>query len=237
MCGRYAMNAETDELIREFVAAGGDARDWNPSYSIAPTTTVPVVHEWPRSEDDEPERMVSLARWDFHPPSAPSRAPIINARIEKLTGRFWVGALSTRRVIVPMLGYYEWTGDKGDKTPHFIFGAGLLAAAGVALLTPEGGIEVAIVTREARDASGQVHDRMPAFLERELWDEWLDPASLTVKGDTAESGRRRDHAVEQLLATSERIASTIKTHVVDRKVNNARTADKRDPSLIESVGD
>jgi putative SOS response-associated peptidase YedK len=28
MCGRFAMDAKTDELIQEFVASGGDPQDW-----------------------------------------------------------------------------------------------------------------------------------------------------------------------------------------------------------------
>jgi hypothetical protein len=34
---------------------------------------------------------------------------------------------------------------------------------------------------------------------------------------------------------SEEVASTITTYEVDRKVNNSRTVDPRDPSLIEPV--
>ena len=38
-----------------------------------------------------------------------------------------------------------------------------------------------VVTREARDASGEVHDRMPVILAPGDWAEWLegdDPAAL-----------------------------------------------------------
>ena len=40
MCGRFANDAETNELIEEFVASGGDYRDWIPRFSIAPTEVV-----------------------------------------------------------------------------------------------------------------------------------------------------------------------------------------------------
>ncbi|MCR2761900.1 SOS response-associated peptidase [Microbacterium sp. zg.B48] len=39
MCGRFALNAKTDELIRDFVVEGGDFREWTPRYSVAPTQT------------------------------------------------------------------------------------------------------------------------------------------------------------------------------------------------------
>lgn len=35
--------------------------------------------------------------------------------------------------------------------------------------------------------------------------------------------------------TSSDVASTIREYIVDRKVNNSRTADASDPTLIDSV--
>jgi putative SOS response-associated peptidase YedK len=40
MCGRFAMNKETNDLITDFVAEGGDFRNWTTSYNIAPTQTI-----------------------------------------------------------------------------------------------------------------------------------------------------------------------------------------------------
>lgn len=236
MCGRFAMNKTTDELIREFVADGGRAEDWAGSFSIAPTQTAPIVRE--RLEGDAVERELVLARWDWDRPASRPTVPIINARMEKLADRFWVGAFSRSRVIVPMLGYYEWTGEKGSKTPHWIHSDELLAAAGLAWTTEVAGERrrvFVVVTREARDASGEIHDRMPAFLTRDLWDTWLSPQSLTVAGDTAASKRNRLQLLDELDASSTAVAATMRTHVVDRKVNNVRTADPADPSLIAAV--
>jgi Uncharacterized conserved protein len=238
MCGRFAMNKQTNELITEFVAQGGKAEDWAGSYSIAPTTTAPIVREWAGS-GGAVNRDVTLARWDWpKPPSRPSGAPIINARIEKLPTGFWVGAFSNARCIVPMIGYYEWTGPKGDKQPHFIHGDGLLAAAGLTWTMDVAGERrrvFVVVTREARDASGEVHDRMPAFLTRDLWDEWLNPAPLTVDGDTAASRANREHLLGELDNASQLIASTMRTHEVDRRVSNSRTAPANDASLIQPL--
>lgn len=43
-----------------------------------------------------------------------------------------------------------------------------------------------VITREVRGASGEVHDRMPAFLTSDTWDAWLTPEKLTgeVKAQT-----------------------------------------------------
>lgn len=65
MCGRFALDSGTDELIKEFVAAGGDHREWRPSYCIAPTDPVPIVRERVDQDSGELTRTLDLARWDF----------------------------------------------------------------------------------------------------------------------------------------------------------------------------
>lgn len=230
------MDAKTDELIQEFVAAGGRAEEWRPAYSIAPTEAAPIVREH-TTDDGEIHRELEIARWDWEKPAkmAPSRA-IFNARIEKLVAGSWTAAFSSSRCIVPMRGYYEWTGEGGKKIPHFLHSDGLLAAAGLTWHMPVDGESTrcfVVITREARDASGAVHDRMPAFLTRNMWDEWLNPASLTVKGDTAASRKSREALLDDLIEASDDVASHIREYIVDRHVNNSRTVDPHDPGLIE----
>jgi putative SOS response-associated peptidase YedK len=239
MCGRFAMNEDVDDLIRDFVAAGGRAGDWRPSYSIAPTDPAPIVREWQPEGADAPTREVTLATWDWPQPAGqPRRGPIINARLEKLDQRFWVGAFSNARCIVPMLGYYEWTGEKGAKQPHFIHGDGLLAAAGVSWASQDADGQwsrvFAVVTREARDASGEVHDRMPAFLEPDTWSTWLNPQSITT-ADRTESAAKRQAMIDLLDRTSTAVAATMHTRLVDRRVNSVRAIDPQDATLIEAL--
>lgn len=221
---------KTDELIREFVADGGTPEDWwkswSGAYSIAPTEIAPIIR------DRGDGRFLELVRWDWQkPPSRPKGAPIINARMEKLATGFWAPAFSAARCIVPMRGYYEWTGEKGDKTPHFLHSDHLLAAAGLTwsmeLASGEKSRCFVVITREARDAGGEVHDRMPAFLTPDTWDQWLSPEKLT--------GDRKAETLAMLDHTSADVACTIREHIVDRRVNNSRTADPADPSLIEPM--
>lgn len=82
-----------------------------------------------------------------------------------------------------------------------------------------------VVTREARDAGGEVHDRMPAFLTPEAMDAWLDPEKLDRIG--------REKMLATLDGSSAAVASTISQYVVDRKVNNSRTVNTRDPGVIQ----
>jgi putative SOS response-associated peptidase YedK len=230
MCGRFANDAETNELIEEFVAAGNDYRDWRPQFSIAPTQLVPIVRDRV-SASGELVRMIEPAAWDFHPPFLTKKTrPQFNARIETVaTNGLWKSAFASSRCIVPMRGYYEWTGEAGDKQPHFLHGERpILAAAGLATARKVDGewhVSTVIVTRAARDAAGAVHERMPAFLTRAAYDEWLSPGALASADDT-------QRMLALLDAASAEVAGEVVSYKVDRRVNNSRAIDPADPGLI-----
>jgi putative SOS response-associated peptidase YedK len=238
MCGRFAMDQKTDLLVQEFVAAGNDYSDWIPRYSIAPTDTVPIIRERAHGDSGEIIRTVDAAVWDFHPAfMKDSKRPQFNARIETVvTTGLWKGAFTSSRCIVPMRGYYEWSEFEADgkklKQPHFIHGnSPLLAAAGIYTarkVDDEWVVSTAIITREARDASGEVHDRMPAFLTPDAWDQWLRPTRLSTDED-------KESTLAWLRDVSSAVSETITTYEVDRRVNNSRTADPFDRSLIDPV--
>jgi putative SOS response-associated peptidase YedK len=238
MCGRFAMDEKTNDLIEAFVLDGNDYRDWVPSFSIAPTDVIPVIRERRSSSTGEVTRQVEPAVWDFHPAFVTeSKRPQFNARIETVTtSGMWKGAFASGRCIVPMRGYYEWTEREVDgaakpvKIPHFIHGERpMLAAAGLATARKVDGeweVSTAIITREARDASGEVHDRMPAFLTPDVYARWLDSEKITDDGE-------RDDLLATLDRVSTEVASTITAYEVDRRVNNSRAVDPADGSLIE----
>ena len=236
MCGRFANDAKVDEMIQEFVAEGGDYRDWRPQFSIAPTQVVPIVRERQNTETGEVTRSVDAAVWNFHPSfMKESKRPQFNTRIETVaTNGLWKGAFASSRCLVPMRGYYEWTGEPGKKRAHYLHGGGdLLAAAGIstARKLDDGSWQVStsIITREARDASGEVHDRMPVYVPLDEVDHYLDPAKLDAGGMQA--------MVDWLIAASDRVAPTITEYEVDPRVNNHRAIDPGDPTLIDPLGD
>jgi putative SOS response-associated peptidase YedK len=238
MCGRFALDEKTDELIQLFVADGNDFEDWLPRFSIAPTDTVPVVRERQQGDSGEVTRTVEAAVWDFHPSfMQESSRPQFNARIETVASNgLWKAAFASSRCIVPMRGYFEWVEveeeGKKVKQPHFIHGPSpILAAAGICAVRKVAGewvLSTAIITREARDASGEVHDRMPAFLIPDLYDEWLSPVKLTADAD-------RDHLLSLVEVVSDRASSSISTYEVDRRVNNSRTVDPFDSTLLDPL--
>jgi putative SOS response-associated peptidase YedK len=225
------MDDDVNELITEYVAAGGRAEEWAASYNVAPTQRAPIVREF---VDDAGtlEREIELAQWGFWPAwvkAGDKRPHPINARLETVaTNGMFRGAFADRRCIVPMRGYFEWVTQPDGKQPHFIHNAEgeLLSAAGLyAVRKDDAGewqVTYTIITREARDASGEIHDRMPAFLTRELREEWMQPAKLTDP----------EGVLANLDRSSLTIAGTIVTYPVGREVNNVRTADATDPHLI-----
>lgn len=223
-----------DRLLHGYVATGQDrAAQWEAVYSIAPRTKAPVVREFV-DDDGEVQRSLELARWGLHPAWAKVQGPRpINARMETIaTNGMFRGPFSSGRAVVPMTGYYEWVeAEDGGKDPFFIHhpDGELLHAAGLtAARKSEDGegwdVTFTIVTREARDAGGEVHDRMPVFLTEDSVGEWLAPGKLEAE--------QKDPLLAMIDKVSTTVANELETYAVDRQVNNVRTLDRTYPSLI-----
>ena len=230
------MSAETDELIQEFVAEGGDFRDWRPGYNIRPTDTVAAVIQSAKGSGVAVRRL-EPARWSLTPPwskTLKTAYPTFNARAEGITEKAtWRGAVRQHRSLVIASGYYEWQTDSVSKvkTPYYLHsGDGqLLAFAGLyswwrnpALADDDPlrwSLTTTILTSDAVDELLHIHDRNPVPLPREFWDRWLDP---TVVGDQF----LVDAAVEAALPVAERLA-------VQRVAPIAHNGDG--PALIESI--
>lgn len=226
-----------DGLVHSYVATKHDrAADWEPVYSIAPRTLAPVLREFV-DDEGELQRSLELARWGLHPAWAKDKGPRpINARMETVaTNGMFRGSFSSGRAVVPMTGYYEWVeAPDGGKDPFFIHHpeGQLLHAAGLtAARRSEDGdgwdVTFTVITREARDASGEVHDRMPAFLTEEALADWLAPGKLGAE--------QKDPLLAQLEEISTTVAGQLVTAAVDRQVNNVRALDRSDPTLIKPV--
>lgn len=237
MCGRFVLDYDQAGLLHAYVATKADREDrnWSPVYSIAPSTLVPVREHY--DEDCELQRTVEPARWGLRPSLAKEKGPRpINARYETVTTNgMFRGSFSSQRVVVPMNGYYEWVEQNdGSKQPYYVHpkGDGLLNAAGLAAAQKSDDgkswdVTFTIITREAKDAAGDVHDRMPAYLPHEKLGEWLAPGKLG-------SDEKAD-LHQGLGEVSDEITGSLVAHPVDRRVNNARKVDRTDPSLIEPI--
>jgi len=158
-----------------------------PNWNTAPTDNVWAVLERVDRDTGELSRQLRPLRWGLVPswakdPGIGSR--MINARAETVdTKPAFLKAFVSRRCLLPADGFYEWVaipaaeGKKGFKQSYFIAPAdgSLLAMAGLyefwrdhtrpeddplAWLTT-----TTIITTQATDAAGRIHDRMPLAID------------------------------------------------------------------------
>jgi putative SOS response-associated peptidase YedK len=204
VCGRYASSRAAGELADEFDVDelrvdDQLAADWN----VAPTKEVYAVLERPPRDDRPQERQLRTLRWGLVPSWAKDRSignRMINARMETVAEKpAYRKAFASRRCLLPADGYYEWypteqrtltaSGKPGKprKQPFFIRprDGGVLAMAGLYEIwrdptkaddDPQRFLwSCTVITTDAPDDLGRIHDRMPLMVERERWAEWLDP--------------------------------------------------------------
>ncbi len=203
MCGRYASSRRPEDLIEEFeVAQSRVDTPLEPDYNVAPTKPVYAVLERPPSRDSEEpaQRQLRVLTWGLLPswakdPRLASR--LINARVETVTEKpAFRRAFAARRCLLPADGYFEWyptsrttASGKPLKQPFFIRPKdhGLVAMAGLYEIwrDPEKADDdperfrwtCTVLTTEAEDELGHIHDRMPMMVERDRWGPWLDPTA------------------------------------------------------------
>ncbi|MCH2449855.1 MAG: SOS response-associated peptidase [Gracilimonas sp.] len=189
MCGRYVIYQELDE-INDFLnsidsgkyrAPGKQGEFYfSPNYNVAPTNIMPVAFT-----NEEGKRILEPMHWGFmgwKPKEGDRPFLPINTRDDKvMKSRMWKGPFQHKRCIVPANGFYEWTGSKGNKTPHYIYPTQgkLMGFAGIYNdLAPEdkdADFSYSIITTSPNKVMEDIHDRMPVILHPEEFDDWLNP--------------------------------------------------------------
>lgn len=223
MCGRFVSASPPDEIARYFDADPTEAA-LEPSYNVAPTNDVYVVHV------DGSTRRVDPMHWGLVPhwakdPSIGNK--MINARAETVaTKSAFKSSLAKRRCLIPADGFYEWMKVPGQKAkqPMFIHRADgeQFAFAGLWSVWRDpnasreereagGGTlrSCTIITGEPNDKVRTVHDRMPVMLPRDAWETWLDPEIQDIE------------MASKLLVPAP--SSYVELHPVSTDVNNVRT--------------
>jgi putative SOS response-associated peptidase YedK len=130
-------------------------------------------------------RSLRVLRWGLVPSwakDAKGAARLINARSETLTSKpAFRSAYARRRCLVPADGYFEWQRDGTAKQPWFLTsrdGAPLPMAGLYEVWGREDGERLwtcTVITTDAADELGHIHDRTPLLVPREAWRRWLDP--------------------------------------------------------------
>lgn len=174
MCGRFAMPWDPEQVADMLgLDTDGLARSVTPSYNIAPGMTIAVIR---RMADGR--SLLSGARWNLIPAWSPTDRlayPTFNARIESAADRpAFRAAAYSGRILIPMLGYYEWDADHMPHWFHARDGRMLLAAGLLSIW--RGTPTCTILTRQAEDRCALVHDRMPVLIPDTDSARWLDPA-------------------------------------------------------------
>lgn len=213
MCGRLDQS-DVSRLIADFswaesVMSRSEADD---SFNVAPGTFRPVLHA------DNDQLVVDDLHWGYRSAwaEASGKVPIaINTRAEKIANSYWRGLLKNGRSIVPAFGWYEWTGEKGDKQPWHIHKRDRSPVYMAALANPGPKTEVkalhgfTIVTAAAQGGLLDVHDRRPIVLDAEAAAAWLDPATPP-------------EMAEEIVRVAALGPDAFAWHAVDRALGNVR---------------
>jgi len=248
MCGRFVSARKRLELLEEFSierdrVPDGPETEPAPDYNVAPTKRIFAVIERPDpgARDDEPQaRELRVVRWGLVPfwaKDASGGGRLINARAETVASKpAFRRAFAKRRCLIPAEGYYEWQPAELDgkkvKQPYYIFrkDGGDLAFAGIYDLWRDEALPddherawlwtAAIITTQASDDVGQIHDRMPMTIAPQAWADWLDPA-------TSDLGRLQATMVPAM-------AGGLTSYPVSMAVNSVRN---NGPELIKPLPD
>lgn len=224
MCGRFAFYSAA-EAVSDLFGVDDTGLAVRPRYNIAPTDRAAVI----RPEDGG--HSLAMLRWGLVPFWAKDLAignRMINARSETVAEKpAFRAAFKERRCIVPADGYYEWTGSKGDKQPHYITREDNKPIGFAGLWerwrdkANDNTVETfTILTMPSSGPIGHLHDRMPVMLDDVTAEYWL-------AGDDGNPPALRELRVDDY-------AQALTSWRVTRAVNNARN---ESPDLVDPLAD
>ncbi len=152
----------------------------------------------PAQPDGQPVRQLRVLRWGLVPfwakdPSIGSR--MINARMETVADKpAFRKAFTSRRCLLPADGYFEWypteqltKSGKPRKQPFYIHPAdgSVMGMAGLYEIWKDPTRDdddperfrwtCTVLTTDAPDELGRIHDRMPLLVPAQRRTKWLDP--------------------------------------------------------------
>lgn len=209
MCGRFSQYQTP-----EYYAAQIDWKEiqGDPSESVkynVPPGTKPLVFHKLRGQPE-----MTRLFWGYKP-SWYQKSPLINARLDSILKKspMWRNLLN-RRIVIPADGWFEWTGETGDKQPWYIYATNNKPIFMAALTAWESNKDTdpphgfSIITDYSAGGMVDIHDRRPIVLSPEAVSEWL-------------SAHTSQTAALELLSTA-RPESAFSWHPVTRKVGNSQ---------------
>jgi putative SOS response-associated peptidase YedK len=187
MCNYYDRHRPASEFQRAFGFVD-PIPNLEPRYVVRPTDTERVV-----AIGKDGARHFPAMRWGLVPPGSSdikTGLTLFNARAETIRDKriFAEPFAKGRRCLVPVDGFYEFTGPKGQKQPHLFRprDGRVMAFAGLweswrgprdaPLEQPL--LSYTFITTEPNAVAAPIHNRMPVvFADSRSWDAWLDPTA------------------------------------------------------------
>ena len=156
MCSRLDADKAAIKKTMELNEDALDAAKWGELFPTDPILVIGFGHE------------PAVRRWGLKPDWA--ERPIINAKAEEAEIKRTFQPLLGSRCVVPATGYYEWRVEDGKKIKTLIATDDILPMAG--FVTPDACV---VLTCAPSPSLLHIHHRMPAILDTDDIDAWLDP--------------------------------------------------------------
>lgn len=217
MCGRYTVGTPQD--IEKRFLTSNKLPFFKPSWNIAPDQMIPVITK------SSPNK-ITMMKWGFIW-NKDAKTGVINIRSESISEKpFFKKFLFNKRCLIIADSFYEWgrvnLEGKEEKYP-FNFSlkdGGLFGFAGIYndLADVDGKPHYccAIITTKSNSLIRKIHNRMPAIIERNNEDYWLDSEN---KDFNKLYGFLQSYPADKM-----------KMHIVSKKVNNPKNDN---PDLIK----
>ena len=168
MCGRLSQHRKAEQYFSQPSKNLFAPSDYRQSYNVGPGTR--PMH----LQQTEDELVAGTARWGYQ---HGAKRMYINARVETAAkSGYWRPLWESGRIIVPADGWFEWTGEKGDRQPWFIYREGFEPLWLAAILGDDG---FAIVTSSADRGMLDIHDRRPVVLDNDAALAWMAPTTTS----------------------------------------------------------
>ena len=220
MCGRTVTGDVSWELYHKWMNLLQEPDDpVRANFNIAPTTMNPIFIPDRAGIKGVMGRWGLIPHW-FHKPLSEMKFSTFNARSEDAASKpTFRDAMRSQHCLVPVQGYYEWTGAKGNKTPYYISVSTNAPAFCFADLYTEVklpdfvGYTYTVLTEGSEEPIKGLHHRMPVMIDESAYYDWLGSGTALTNITRIEPSR-------------------ISFHEVDAKVGNVRN---NDPSLIDVI--
>lgn len=181
MCGRFTLaGADADELAELLGVAGSQffKEHYRKRYNVAPTDEHWALRLAARSGGGFARELVPAA-WGL------GKGTQINTRVENARTRTLLAdPAAGHRALIPTDGFFEWTGEKGNRRPIWFHRADLRPFLYAALChESSAGFRFSILTTTPNAVVAGVHDRMPVVVQLDGAEEFLtarDPKAIAA---------------------------------------------------------